>query len=702
MVTKTFYMTNSLLSTIYQEISETSPGADAYASPATGWVVSTTAASNYSAFRAGVERAATTFNSTVIPTANSLDTTNGDALRTTSPLDGQFASANWTLNFVVRAQTNASGQDGRVRIRMYRSQNADGTNFTEITSAVQIGATLTNIDTASDWNSSITFNPGAIDLSNEYLFIQIAWEIIGAATMTTADVNFRIGTNSTRIVSADFTPQITKNVNEIEQSSEAKNYVLSSSPPNPSANTLKKNSHLLMARLLGITAITKVVNETEQSSETINKVLGFIKVVNESEESAEALNKILGLTKVINETEQSAESTVRVLGISRVVNETEQSSEQTNKLVQLGEPPVPGSKKSRTWRTTPEPVHTFWAVDIRRQLVAHDDLRLPVNLTISKLTSMAVEAYAKTKARTELKLKRPIPSHLKIKARASNAYYNFLKEAEKQVKIPYKLSVSLTEKFDILAKAESVQLNRVEESLRSYINAWIVRKLVPEATVPMRAIDSIAHDRTKTSRTVRAIEDKLAIDLARLARRIIAEEGDVSIASFPGTVMVKYDQELRRIIGAAVQQSYQAGIDYASDFFKLPPAVTKQDRDAMDKEIERRVQEFWGTIMRIVGRKDMEPHKRPFDLGAAMAASATVLAWSVLALATWNKTRELSPDTQVIWITALDDRVCPICRPLHGRVWSVSDPDLIVPVDDTHPNCRCRLLIRDRGDIFSH
>lgn len=50
---------------------------------------------------------------------------------------------------------------------------------------------------------------------------------------------------------------------------------------------------------------------------------------------------------------------------------------------------------------------------------------------------------------------------------------------------------------------------------------------------------------------------------------------------------------------------------------------------------------------------------------------------------------------QVVWMTAQDDRVCPICAALEGQTWDVNDPDIPVPggEGDTHFNCRCRLMI---------
>lgn len=47
---------------------------------------------------------------------------------------------------------------------------------------------------------------------------------------------------------------------------------------------------------------------------------------------------------------------------------------------------------------------------------------------------------------------------------------------------------------------------------------------------------------------------------------------------------------------------------------------------------------------------------------------------------------------QWIWVTAGD--ACEICDDLEGETWNMDELDFMpVPVDDTHNNCRCRLLL---------
>ena len=52
------------------------------------------------------------------------------------------------------------------------------------------------------------------------------------------------------------------------------------------------------------------------------------------------------------------------------------------------------------------------------------------------------------------------------------------------------------------------------------------------------------------------------------------------------------------------------------------------------------------------------------------------------------------------WITAEDERVCPICLPLHGLKWEINDSNMLIPGSEydggsTHLRCRCRLVLVD-------
>lgn len=209
MAALTLWLTDNDAS-VFSEISETAPGAEAYRTAITGWIVGT-GATLRAHYDNDVEVAAASFVDS-LPPDGTLDSTNGDGWRSQNAYTGSFASANWNVDVVVRANTNGGAQDGLAHARLFRSANADGSGATEITGAAQAGTTVTNLATSASQTSRATFNPGAFSLTNEYLFVQLAWERTGAGGMTTADVNMRIGPTvdvGSRVVTANFTPPAT-------------------------------------------------------------------------------------------------------------------------------------------------------------------------------------------------------------------------------------------------------------------------------------------------------------------------------------------------------------------------------------------------------------------------------------------------------------------------------------------------------------
>ena len=208
MAAKTWYATNNLAGTAHQEMSETDPGTEATSSPQTGWVVGT-GATNHASFDAQSNVAAASFTATTQPDGTPVTTAGaGDCLRSTTTYSGSFAAASWQVHFCVRGVTQAGTQDGRIRFRLLRGANADGSGATEITAAQQQGSLVSNLLTSATQDSNLTFSPGAFSVTNEYIFVQLAWERTGAGGHSTTDVAMRIGNASsagTRVISADFT-----------------------------------------------------------------------------------------------------------------------------------------------------------------------------------------------------------------------------------------------------------------------------------------------------------------------------------------------------------------------------------------------------------------------------------------------------------------------------------------------------------------
>ena len=124
----------------------------------------------------------------------------------------------------------------------------------------------------------------------------------------------------------------------------------------------------------------------------------------------------------------------------------------------------------------------------------------------------------------------------------------------------------------------------------------------------------------------------------------------------------------------------------------------------MIKLIDTQYEQFWKTASKLRMREDelktipdsqivpagtiVEPEKKPeFNEEAALLGFTGWLAFAAL-----NTGILLSSfDNQVIFMTVGDKKVDKkICRPLHGRTFSVNDP--LLPKPPMHLYCRCMLL----------
>jgi len=166
------------------------------ASRTDGWTVAKVASGNSAEYIAGTKQASgalTSQTTTPKPAAFNTGAAAANAIKSAAQYSGSFAATAWTLTFAVRAGT-ASSQAGRIRCRVFTSQNANGSGATERTGATQVGTTSAALSTTADVTTVVTWTPGtAFTVSNEYIFIVIAWEITTASGSNNGDVVMRTG-----------------------------------------------------------------------------------------------------------------------------------------------------------------------------------------------------------------------------------------------------------------------------------------------------------------------------------------------------------------------------------------------------------------------------------------------------------------------------------------------------------------------------
>ncbi len=204
MAGKTFYLINAKATGANHMKLQVGGSAPATATTGTGWTAGTTQPTKYALMAALVERTAANFGASVLPAA-APDNTLGDCWRSESPLTGVFEAGDWTMHFPVIAVSNQSGQDGRIRVRVWKSASATGSGATELTGATQLCALVTDLLLTVQQDSWCTWSAPAVSMESEYLFIQVAWELTGAGTGSQTDILFRVG-SSAYITTPNFSP----------------------------------------------------------------------------------------------------------------------------------------------------------------------------------------------------------------------------------------------------------------------------------------------------------------------------------------------------------------------------------------------------------------------------------------------------------------------------------------------------------------
>jgi len=246
----------------------------------------------------------------------------------------------------------------------------------------------------------------------------------------------------------------------------------------------------------------------------------------------------------------------------------------------------------------------------------------------------------------------------------------------------------------------------------------------------------------------RQIENNLQRQLLSFYRKIKPQLSQTTNFSI---IKRQYERAVYETVREHVQQVHELGTQYVGEKLRTKTYTTESDVQLIKKETDDLVALFWKRINKDFERErerdfvvgvltdpSLPPDARPalqvkpsFDTSFFVAGVATVAVTSALALATKQKAGQLLQQTQTAevipqqqaglidvrptpttkkeekepeekkaklrWFTQLDERVCFICRPLHGREWDTDDPDIPTPgyngINGTHFGCRCYLTL---------
>jgi hypothetical protein len=174
------------------------------ANSAYGYAPGKLAVSNFARSRLGATGTSATtsassfIDSTSGPTAGTgaAGTTSGDSFCTPTALSGTFANTAWT--FALNMRAGVAGLNGIMRCRVWKSANADGSSATALTASTLVTSAAAALSTSADTNLGFTWSPGAITLTNQYLFFQLEWKesATTAGSSNTDTALFRINTST--------------------------------------------------------------------------------------------------------------------------------------------------------------------------------------------------------------------------------------------------------------------------------------------------------------------------------------------------------------------------------------------------------------------------------------------------------------------------------------------------------------------------
>lgn len=258
------------------------------------------------------------------------------------------------------------------------------------------------------------------------------------------------------------------------------------------------------------------------------------------------------------------------------------------------------------------------------------------------------------------------------------------------------------------------------------------------------------HGNTATSKANRKIEETLVENLSKITNTIFREVSRYNDEQAQQTQQQDkrtiIDTRIKPLMGSFVSatfrkhitESYLLGINYVSGAHsrlkKVPSYITSSDVERIKQLSESYSNRFWD---RVIYRLEKEGEDNDIDIQSIISPLAIGATNETLNQATVTKVRkftgrfsigdseflskeaatrkfdfneiadelldlgdlDLPLDMKVTmeWVTQQDDKVCEICEDLEGQY--ESDEDIPQPVESSHPNCRCRLVVAEDFDF---
>lgn len=133
-------------------------------------------------------------------------------------------------------------------------------------------------------------------------------------------------------------------------------------------------------------------------------------------------------------------------------------------------------------------------------------------------------------------------------------------------------------------------------------------------------------------------------------------------------------------------------ITIKTDFGSLTTVVER-----IPEELDRALPEILNNVGDKMSHDAVELLSTKFNLPGAYIEEGLITRTATAMVYTFELSSRQDRFPYVQWITQRDERVCPICGPRDGRIYTKMEVRYIWPA---HPNCRCIIQPLSLGDAL--
>jgi hypothetical protein len=260
----------------------------------------------------------------------------------------------------------------------------------------------------------------------------------------------------------------------------------------------------------------------------------------------------------------------------------------------------------------------------------------------------------------------------------------------------------------------------------------------------------LSHDNTTESRQNRSNENGLANDLnafVNLLKRNFLTKNILDVTQIRN-VQVSSDTTLDKeftynVIYPRAQKGFELGVEYITRLIGKTPVLLPEDTRAIQSIAKFYNEKFWDRMREVIDRKYLNFQVEDQNISEisnnfVVTSLSTAIVWKSLYIGTVMKGQNMikkddmnfgidfpvfhaaikqiekdlvrrnpgifltgnQEDARVIilvwkWVTSQDAKVCPICTDLSKQEWDHDETFLPINPDDSHYNCRCRLMLEE-------